>query len=336
MKTSRIQLDHGAGGRASQELVTRTFLPALGNPILKELNDSAILDFQGLRLAMSTDSYVVDPIFFPGGDIGSLAVHGTVNDLAMRGAQPRYLSVGFILEEGLELDVLERLVSSMAAAAKEAGVQVIAADTKVVPRGKADRIFINTAGVGAIPPTVNVAGQNAKAGDKVLINGPMGDHGIAVLSTREGLSFQTELESDSAPLNGLVAAMLDVSNGIHALRDPTRGGVATALNEVAQQSGIGIRLEEHSLPVRPAVRAACEMLGLDPLYIANEGKVLAMVTSGDAERVLTAMHQHPLGKEACIIGEVISEHPGRVVLRTGIGGTRILDMLSGEQLPRIC
>ena len=336
MKTERIQLDHGAGGRASQDLVAEIFIPALANPILTELNDSALLEFQGVRLAMSTDSYVVDPIFFPGGDIGSLAVHGTVNDLAMRGAQPSYLSVGFILEEGLELTDLERLVTSMAAAAREAGVQVVAADTKVVDRGKADQIFINTAGIGIIAPGVDVAGQNARPGDIVLINGPMGDHGVAVLSTREGLSFQTEIESDSASLNGLVAAMLAVSNKIHVLRDPTRGGVATALNEVAKQSGVGIRLEESNLPVRPEVNAACEMLGLDPLYVANEGKALVFVAPEDAELVLKAMRQHPLGEEACVIGEVVSEHPERVVFQTGIGGRRIVDMLSGEQLPRIC
>lgn len=336
MKSKRIQMDHGAGGRASHDLVVNTFMPVLANPILAELNDSALLDFQGVRLAMSTDSYVVDPIFFPGGDIGSLAVHGTVNDLAMRGAQPSYLSVGFILEEGLELTELERLLTSMATAAQEAMVQVVAADTKVVERGKADRIFINTAGVGVIPAGVDVAGQNAKPGDLVLINGPMGDHGIAVLSTREGFSFQTKIESDSAPLNGLVSAMLEVSRNIHVLRDPTRGGVATALNEVAKQSGVGIRLEESSLPVRPQVNAACEMLGLDPLYVANEGKVLVLVPSEDAELVLDSMRQHPLGKDGCIIGEVVSDYPGRVVLQTGIGGRRIVDMLSGEQLPRIC
>jgi hydrogenase expression/formation protein HypE len=336
MKTNRIQMDHGAGGRASQDLVAKMFIPALANPILTELNDSALLEFQGVRLAMSTDSYVVDPIFFPGGDIGSLAVHGTVNDLAMRGAQPSYLSVGFILEEGLELTDLERLVTSMATAAKEAGVQVVAADTKVVDRGKADRIFINTAGVGTIAPGVDVAGQNAKPGDIVLINGPMGAHGVAVLSTREGLSFQTAIESDSASLNGLVEAMLATSNKIHVLRDPTRGGVATALNEVAKQSGIGIRLAESNLPVRPEVNAACEMLGLDPLYVANEGKALVFVAPEDAELVLNAMRQHPLGREACVIGEVVREHPERVVLQTGIGGRRIVDMLSGEQLPRIC
>ena len=233
MKTERIQLDHGAGGRASQELLARTFLPALKNPILNALNDSALLEFRDMRIAMSTDSYVVDPIFFPGGDIGSLAVHGTVNDLAMRGAQPHYLSAGFILEEGLELSDLERLVDSMAKAARVAGVQVVAADTKVVPRGKADRVFINTAGVGTIPPGVDVAGQNAQPGDLVMINGPMGDHGIAVLSSREGISFETQIKSDSASLNSLVGAMLERSHGIHVLRDPTRGGVATALNEVA-------------------------------------------------------------------------------------------------------
>lgn len=336
MKTKRIQMDHGAGGRASHDLVAKTFMPALANPILKELNDSALLNFQDVRLAMSTDSYVVDPIFFPGGDIGSLAVHGTVNDLAMRGAQPCYLSVGFILEEGLEITDLEKLLTSMAEAAREAGVQVVAADTKVVERGKADRIFINTAGVGIIAPGVDIAGQNAKPGDFVLINGPVGDHGIAVLSTREGLSFQTEIQSDSAPLNKLVSDMLEVSRNIHVLRDPTRGGVATALNEVANQSAVGIELEESSLPVRHEVNAACEMLGLDPLYVANEGKVLVMVAPEDADQVLYKMRQHPLGGDSCIIGRVVSEHPGRVVLHTGIGGRRIVDMLSGEQLPRIC
>ena len=336
MKTKRIQMDHGAGGRASHDLVAKTFMPALANPILTELNDSALLNFQDMRLAMSTDSYVVDPIFFPGGDIGSLAVHGTVNDLAMRGAQPCYLSVGFILEEGLEITDLEKLLTSMAEAAREAGVQVVAADTKVVERGKADRIFINTAGVGIIAPGVDIAGQNAKPGDFVLINGPVGDHGIAVLSTREGLSFQTEIQSDSAPLNGLVSDMLEVSRNIHVLRDPTRGGVATALNEVANQSAVGIELEESSLPVRPEVNAACEMLGLDPLYVANEGKALVLVAPEDADQVLDKMRQHPLGRDSCIIGRVVSEHPGRVVLHTGIGGRRIVDMLSGEQLPRIC
>ena len=336
MKSTRIQMDHGAGGRASYDLVANTFMPALANPILAELNDSALLDFHGLRLAMSTDSYVIDPIFFPGGDIGSLAVHGTVNDLAMRGAQPSYLSVGFILEEGFELTDLERLLNSMAMAAQEAKVQVVAADTKVVERGKADRIFINTAGVGAIPAGVNIAVQNAKTGDLVLINGSMGDHGIAVLSTREGLSFQTEIKSDSAPLNGLVQSILEVSRNVHVLRDPTRGGVATALNEVAHLSGVGIRVQETRLPVRPAVRAACEMLGLDPLYIANEGKVIVFVAPEDADTVLAAMRQHPLGKDSCIIGEVVSEFAGRVVLQTEIGGSRIVDMLSGEQLPRIC
>ena len=336
MKTKRIQMDHGAGGRASHDLVAKTFMPALANPILTKLNDSALLNFQDVRLAMSTDSYVVDPIFFPGGDIGSLAVHGTVNDLAMRGAQPCYLSVGFILEEGLEITDLKKLLTSMAAAAREAGVQVVAADTKVVERGKADRIFINTAGVGIIAPGVDIAGQNGKPGDFVLINGPVGDHGIAVLSTREGLSFQTEIQSDSAPLNGLVSGMLEVSRHIHVLRDPTRGGVATALNEVANQSAVGIELEESNLPVRPEVNAACELLGLDPLYVANEGKVLVLVAPEDADQVLHKMRQHPLGRESCIIGRVVSEHPGRVILHTCIGGRRIVDMLSGEQLPRIC
>jgi hydrogenase expression/formation protein HypE len=336
MKIDRIQLDHGAGGRASHELVARAFLPALDNPILAELNDAAAMTLQGLRLAMTTDSYVVDPIFFPGGDIGSLAIHGTVNDLAMRGARPLYVSVGFILEEGLKIADLERIVQSLAAAAREAAVQVVTADTKVVPRGKADKIFINTSGVGIIPPGVEIAGQNGRVGDLVLINGPMGDHGVAVLSKREGLSFQTELKSDSAAVNGLVEAMLAASKKIHVLRDPTRGGVATSLNEIARQSQVGIRLEENRLPVREAVTAACEILGLDPLYVANEGKVLALVVPEDAEKVLAVMRAHPLGRETCVIGEVVRDHPGRVVLETGIGGTRIVDMLSGEQLPRIC
>ena len=336
MKIDRIQLDHGAGGRASHELVARAFLPALDNPILAELNDAAAMTLQGLRLAMTTDSYVVDPIFFPGGDIGSLAIHGTVNDLAMRGARPLYVSVGFILEEGLKIADLERIVQSLAAAAREAAVQVVTADTKVVPRGKADKIFINTSGVGIIPPGVEIAGQNGRVGDLVLINGPMGDHGVAVLSKREGLSFQTELKSDSAAVNGLVEAMLAASKEIHVLRDPTRGGVATSLNEIARQSQVGIRLEENRLPVREAVTAACEILGLDPLYVANEGKVLALVVPEDAEKVLAVMRAHPLGRETCVIGEVVRDHPGRVVLETGIGGTRIVDMLSGEQLPRIC
>ncbi|MBW1982286.1 MAG: hydrogenase expression/formation protein HypE, partial [Deltaproteobacteria bacterium] len=279
---------------------------------------------------------VIEPIFFPGGDIGSLAVHGTVNDLAMRGARPCYLTAGFILEEGLPLTDLQRVVRSMAAASRQAGVQVVAGDTKVVPRGKADRLFINTAGVGLIPPGVNIAAGNAQVGDLVLLNGPMGDHGVAVLSTREGLSFQTELHSDSAPLNGLVAAMLEASSHVHVMRDPTRGGVATALNELAWQSGVGIILWEKDLPVRPAVAAACDMLGLDPLYVANEGKVLAVVPPAEAELVLAAMREHPLGRQACVIGEVVASNPGRVILRTEIGGSRIVGLFSGEQLPRIC
>ncbi len=285
---------------------------------------------------MTTDSYVVDPIFFPGGNIGSLAVHGTVNDLSMLGAKPLYLTAGFILEEGLSLELLSQIVASMAEAAREAGVLIVAGDTKVVPRGKADKIFINTAGIGVVPPGLKIGGQYAQPGDAVLINGTIGDHGMAVLCKREGLAFENEIRSDAASLNGLVAEMLEVCPDIHVLRDPTRGGVATTLNEIARQSGVGIRLFEEAVPVREDVAGACELLGLDPLYVANEGKVLACVPAASAEVVLEAMRRHPLGKRACRIGEVVAGDTGRVFLRTHIGGHRLVDMLRGEQLPRIC
>jgi hydrogenase expression/formation protein HypE len=287
-------------------------------------------------MAMTTDSYVVDPVVFPGGDIGSLAIHGTVNDLAMRGARPLYLTAGFILEEGLSMDLLEQIVASMGAAARAAGVLIVAGDTKVVPRGKADKLFINTAGVGVVPPGLRIGGQYARAGDAILVNGTIGDHGMAVLCKREGLAFENEILSDSAPLNGLVGEMLQSGPHIHVLRDPTRGGVATTLNEIAQQSGVGIQLHEEAIPVAADVAGACELLGLDPLYIANEGKVLAIMPQAEAEGILEAMRRHPLGRKACQIGSVVKEEPGRVFLRTRIGGLRLLDMLRGEPLPRIC
>jgi len=336
MREGTIQLDQGSGGRATQELVGELFVKSLDNEYLRELNDSAVVSVPGGRLAMTTDSYVVDPIFFPGGNIGSLAVHGTVNDLAMRGAKPLYLTAGFILEEGLSRELLAQIVAAMAAAAREAGVLIVAGDTKVVPRGKADKVFINTAGVGIVPPGLEIGGQYARPGDAVLINGTLGDHGLAVLCKREGLAFENEIRSDSASLYGLVAGMLEVCPTIHVLRDPTRGGVATTLNEIAQQSGVGIRLFEESLPIREDVAGACELLGLDPLYVANEGKVLACVPSAWAAAVLDAMRSNPHGKEACQIGEVVATDVGRVFLRTRIGGHRLVDMLRGEQLPRIC
>ena len=336
MDSGTIQLDQGSGGRATHELVQDLFIKALNNRYLSELNDSALVDVQGGLIAMTTDSYVVDPIFFPGGNIGSLAVHGTVNDLAMRGATPLYLTAGFILEEGLPLEMLSRIVASMAEAARDAKVLIVAGDTKVVPRGKADKVFINTSGVGLVPPGVKIGGQYAQPGDAVLINGTIGDHGMAVLCKREGLAFENEILSDSASLNGLVTKMLEVCPGIHVLRDPTRGGVATTLNEIAQQSAVGIRLFEESLPIREDVAGACEILGLDPLYVANEGKVLACVPAASAESLLRAMHSHPLSKKACQVGEVVTTDAGRVFLRTRIGGHRLVDMLRGEQLPRIC
>jgi hydrogenase expression/formation protein HypE len=331
-----IQLDQGSGGRATHELVRHLFIDSLKNEFLLEMNDSALVKVQDEQIAMTTDSYVVDPIIFPGGDIGSLAVHGTVNDLCMLGARPLYLTAGFILEEGLPLETLRLIVRSMAEAAREASVMIVAGDTKVVPRGKADKVFINTSGVGVVPPGVRIGGRNGRPGDVVIINGTMGDHGMAVLCKREGLAFENEIMSDSAPLNDLVGKMLDAGPFIHVLRDPTRGGVATTLNEIAQQSGVGIVLEEAELPVREDVAGACELLGLDPLYVANEGKVLACVEPGGAEAVLKAMRAHPLGKEARRIGQLVATDPGRVLMRTRIGGHRLVDMLRGEQLPRIC
>lgn len=335
LKSDRILLSHGSGGRASHKLVSELFLPAFSNPELDRMNDQAILDVDGSRLAYTTDSYVVDPIFFPGGDIGKLAVCGTVNDLAMSGAVPLYLSVGFIIEEGFLIDELRRVIRSMQQAAEEANVRIVTGDTKVVNRGHADKLFINTSGIGVVRKGVDISGSNAKAADKLIISGSIGDHGIAVLSQREGLEFDSPITSDCAPLNSLVADMLSVTEEIHCLRDPTRGGVATTLNELASQSNVGIVIEEARLPIKDAVRGACELLGYDPLYVANEGKLVAIVSAENAPQVLMKMRENKYGRDAEIIGEVVAE-PERVLLKTVIGGTRIVDMLAGELLPRIC
>ena len=333
--SDRILLAHGSGGRLAHELVEKVLVKPLSNPLLDRLDDSAVVPFSG-RLAFTTDSYVVNPIFFPGGDIGKLAVCGTVNDLSMVGATPLYLSLAFIIEEGLLVDELERVLISVQAAAREAQVQIVTGDTKVVNKGSADRLFVNTAGVGTVPEGVDISGSSAKPGDKVILSGTIGDHGIAVLSQREGLGFSTKLESDCAPLNGLVAEMMAASKRIHTMRDPTRGGLATTLNELASQSKVGIRIEEEKVLVRDEVRGACEMLGIDPLYVANEGKLVAIVHPEDAEAVLEKMQRHRYGKNAAIIGEVRPDHPGRVVMKTTLGASRIVDMLVGDPLPRIC
>ncbi len=332
----RILLGHGSGGKLSQDLMRDLFLPAFRNPILEQLNDQATLVVGGTRLAFTTDSFVVKPLFFPGGDIGSLAVHGTVNDLAMGGAMPLYLSAAFILEEGLPFETLRRIAASMAAAAEAAGVTIVTGDTKVVDRGKGDGVFITTTGIGIVPTGLDLSAANARPGDRVILSGFIGDHGIAILGSREGLEFDGPVRSDAASLHTLVRAMLDVSTGIRVLRDPTRGGLSSALNEIAAQSRTGIELEEEAIPVRDAVRGACEMLGLDPLYAANEGKLVAIVDAAEADALVAAMRRHPLGGEARIIGSVTSAHPGLVTMRTAFGTTRVVDMLSGDQLPRIC
>jgi hydrogenase expression/formation protein HypE len=332
---NRILLAHGSGGKLSHDLVRKHIISRITNPLLDRLDDSAVLDSEG-RLAFTTDSYVVSPIIFPGGDIGRLAVCGTVNDLSMAGAKPLYLSLSFIIEEGLAVNELEEIVRSIAETAAEAEIKIVTGDTKVVNRGDADRLFINTSGIGRIPNGIDISGANAKPGDKVILSGTIGDHGIAIMSKREGLNFSTTLESDCAPLNHLVADMLEESTLINCLRDPTRGGLATTLNEIAGQSSVGMELEERSIPIRDEVRGACELLGLDPLYIANEGKLIAIVDEKAAEPVLAKMKQNIYGKDAVIIGRVTGEHRGRVVLKTPYGSSRILDMLSGELLPRIC
>jgi hydrogenase expression/formation protein HypE len=335
-KQGKVTLDHGGGGRASRELVQGYFLPRFINPFLGKLDDSAVVNFPPGRLAVTTDCYVVDPIFFPGGDIGMLAINGTVNDLSVQGAKPLFLSAAFILEEGFELADLERILISMARASREADVSIIAGDTKVVPKGKGDKIYVNTTGVGLVPDGVDVSGSNAKASDEIILSGSIGDHGIAVLSQREGLAFGTDIKSDCAPLNHMVEEILQLTREIHAMRDPTRGGVAASLNEIAAQSEVGIVLSERAIPVKEGVRSACEILGLDPLYVANEGKVLVFVPPEHTSTVLERMRQNRHGRDARIIGEVVADHPGRVVMRATIGGTRIVDMPLGEQLPRIC
>jgi hydrogenase expression/formation protein HypE len=333
--SDKILLDYGSGGRASHRLVNELFFKHLGNEILARMDDGAVLDISG-PLAMSTDSFVVDPIEFPGGDIGSLAVHGTVNDVAMMGARPLYLTCGFILEEGLEVSVLERIVASMGRAAQKAGVRVVAGDTKVVPRGAADKIFINTTGLGQVLVDPAPSGHRAAVGDVVLVSGTMGDHGLAILSTREGLSFEAPVVSDSASLCALVEKLLTAVPGLHVLRDPTRGGLATTINEIAGQSNVGVELDEAAIPVEPAVAGGCAVLGLDPLYLANEGKFLCLLPEAEVEKALSVLRADPLGAKAVRIGRVVAEHPGKVALVTPLGGKRLLGMLEGEQLPRIC
>jgi hydrogenase expression/formation protein HypE len=336
-KSDSVLLAHGSGGKLSQELVRRMFLAELDNEALGRMDDAARLDVGGGRLAFTTDSYVVSPIFFPGGDIGKLAVCGTVNDLATAGAVPQYLSLAMIIEEGLPLDDLSRVVRSIKEAAVEAGVVIVTGDTKVVNRGKADRLFINTAGIGVIPDGRDISGANARPGDVIMLSGSVGDHGMAIMAQREGFSFQVPAASDCAPLNGMVEAVLAaVPDGVRVLRDPTRGGLATTLNEIAAQSAAGITIDESSVPVRDSVRGACELLGFDPLYVANEGKMIVITAPSAAPAALAAMRSSPYGADAAVIGEVTAERPGKVVLRTSLGARRVLDMLSGELLPRIC
>ena len=337
-----IVLGHGSGGRMSYDLISKIFLPSFDNPILREGDDAGIIiipnDASGVgsKLAISTDSHVVMPLFFPGGDIGRLAICGTVNDVAMMGARPLFLTAGFILEEGLDIDILRKVVESMKEAAREANIQIISGDTKVVQNGKADGLYINTTGIGIVPNNINISGARALPGDIVILSGSIGDHGIAVLAARGELNFRTQVLSDVAPLNGLISTMLDVTNAIHVLRDPTRGGLASSLNEIAIQSKVGIRIDEDAIPVKPAVMAACEMLGFDPLYVANEGKLIAIVEKNSAEALLSIIKNHPLGSDASIIGTVIENANEHVTLKTSFGTTRMVDMLSGEMLPRIC
>ncbi len=332
----QIVLGHGSGGKLTQDLVEELFLPNFTNHYLAQLDDQAVLDVNGSRLAFTTDSFVVTPIFFPGGDIGRLAINGTVNDLAMCGATPRFISVAFILEEGLAVADLVRVVESMRQAAQEAGVLLVTGDTKVVNRGKGDQVFITTTGLGILERPVKISADQARPGDRILLSGTIGDHGMAILSRREGLEFEGPIESDTAALHTLVAAMLDASEQIHCLRDATRGGVATVLNEIASRSQAGMEIDGRSIPVRESVKGACEILGLDPLYVANEGKLVAIVAAEASDAVLDRMRSHPLGSDACCIGEVVAAHSRRVLVKTEIGGTRVLDVMLGEPLPRIC
>lgn len=332
----RVDMTHGSGGRAMAQLIDELFIAAFDNEFLRQMNDQACFVAPGGRMVMSTDSHVVSPLFFPGGDIGCLSVHGTINDVAMSGARPMYLSASFILEEGFPLNDLKRIVASMAKAAQNAGVPIITGDTKVVERGKGDGVFITTTGIGAVPEGVNISGERARPGDKILVSGMLGDHGVAVMSQRENLTFHTTIKSDTAALHQLVAQMVAGAPDIHVLRDPTRGGLATTLNEIARQSKVGMMLHENQLPIREEVKAACEFLGLDPLYVANEGKLVAICAPEDADRLLRLMRAHQLGHDAAIVGEVIEDHHCFVQMQTAFGGRRIVDWLTGEQLPRIC
>jgi hydrogenase expression/formation protein HypE len=333
----KIVLGHGSGGKMMNDLIQRTFLPPLDNPTLRAGDDAGVVSPNNCtQLAISTDSHVVSPLFFPGGDIGKLSVCGTVNDVAMMGAVPQYLTAGFILEEGLDIEILSSIVQSMKESAVEAGVQIIAGDTKVVQKGKADGLYITTAGLGTIIAGTEIGGAKAKPGDAVILSGTIGDHGIAVLGARGELGFQSQIQSDVAPLNNLIAQMLDISDNIHVLRDPTRGGVASTLNEIATQSQVGITIFEESIPIRPAVQAACEMLGFDPLYIANEGKLIAIVAQEDSQAILECMRNSKYGQDAVIIGEINPSPSGRVLMKTAFGSTRVVDILAGEILPRIC
>ena len=331
-----IVMGHGSGGKMMADLIQHMFAPAFENDLLNQLGDSAVFNINGTWLAFTTDSFVVSPLFFPGGNIGELAINGTVNDLAMSGAHPMFLSSGFILEEGLEMKTLGRVVEATASACREAGVQLITGDTKVVNKGHGDGLYINTTGIGVVPEGINISPKNAQPGDAVIVSGTMGDHGIAIMSVREGLQFETEIRSDTAPLNGLVESMLNVTKDIHCLRDATRGGLSAVLNELASASKVGIEFEEKKVPVKADVNAACEMLGLDPFYIANEGKLVAIVPEKYVESVLEVMRAHPFGINATQIGTVTAEHRGLVVAKTGIGGSRVVDLPAGELLPRIC
>lgn len=337
VKNGRVDLSHGGGGQAMAQLISDIFHEAFDNDWLRRGNDQAAFDVAGGRMVMTTDAYVVSPLFFPGGDIGALAVHGTINDVAMAGAQPLYLSASFILEEGLGLAELKRIADSMGAAARSAGVAIVTGDTKVVERGKADGVFISTTGIGVVPARLDLSAEKARPGDQVVLSGTIGDHGVAVMSQRHNLTFETSIVSDSAALHGLVATMVEAGgHSLRVMRDPTRGGLGATLNELAQQSGVGFRISEEAVPVKPGVAAACELLGLDPLYVANEGKLVAVVAPDTATAVLVAMRAHPLGREATIIGEVVADEHRFVQMTTAFGGGRIIDWLSGEQLPRIC
>lgn len=336
VKNGTVDLTHGSGGRAMAQLIDQLFLTAFDNEWLSQKNDQACFAVNSGRMVMTTDSHVISPLFFPGGDIGSLSVHGTINDIAMSGAKPLYLSVSFILEEGFLLADLQRIVNSMADAAKKADVAIITGDTKVVERGKGDGIFITTTGIGVVPDGVHISGNRAKPGDHVIVSGYMGDHGIAIMSYRNNLQFETSIQSDTTALHNLVSCMINAVPNIHCLRDPTRGGLATTLNELARQSGVGFMIDESKIPIRIQVRSACELLGLDPLYVANEGKLIAICAPEDSQKIIDVMRAHPLGTDAAIIGEVIKDARQFVQLKTKLGGKRIVDWLTGEQLPRIC